>query len=388
MKIGVLTHSKFSDNYGQILQCFALQRFLLELGHEAFLIRYDSDECYQCPRFAWLRYAIRFVLRLVSRKRRELHKKILSIQRAREINAIRNKVREFEKFASDNIVSTAMYKSYEELKANPPCADAYVVGSDQVWNPGLNNPSTAVWYLRFGPKGVRRIAYAASFGRRIAAKECAKLHEYLSTFYAIGVREDGALENCKRAGESRARLVLDPTLLVPNTAYKSFICLNSKFPPYVFLYYLNVDSSEKIMWGQIRDFVAKQHLAIIPVSSSGYLPAMDLIPDVENYLPTVPEWLSEIAHAQYVITTSFHGMIFAIIFHRPFAIIPLQGGCSEANDRITSLLRQLDLMDRIITGDNGIEKVLLSPIKWDWVDSKVDVLREESRRFLINAISW
>ena len=128
MKIGILTYWWASDNYGQLLQCYALQRYLRDLGHEAFIIRYNyNNEGIRIKVPVWKRAlkALNPVIFYKYFERKILRKRILEI----------NKVREFDVFRSKYIsLSNDFYAKYENLSANPPEADVYIVGSDQVWN--------------------------------------------------------------------------------------------------------------------------------------------------------------------------------------------------------------------------------------------------------------
>jgi hypothetical protein len=386
MRIGVLTHSAGDDNYGQILQCYALQQYLKRRGHHPFLIQFDPNKESEKKAMVPFWGLIRFLLRLFSPHYNKAYVEVKAFKKQREINSIRNKVRKFKQFKSDNIELSKYYVSYEELLADPPKADAYIVGSDQVWNQSVNSKTALAWYLQFGAKETKRVSYAASIGRKLDESEYKQFHRFLEGFTAVSVREANALECCEKAGVSKVKLVLDPTLLVTKDVYKPFIHKEKVGKPYLFLYYLNVIHKEDLAWNQIEVFLREKNLQLQCVGSSGYYPVFDIIPGYENSLLTIPEWLNAVYYSEYVVTTSFHGIAISIMMHRPFVAILLKGMYSGGNGRITSLLSSLGLSDRILTADKTISDILKMQIDWTSVDKLLAEQRERSEQFLQEAL--
>lgn len=383
MKIGVLTHSGSDDNYGQIMQAFALQKYLIGKGHDTFLIKYSSDNDKSKDSFAWIKDIIRFFLRLISKKRRDSYNYIKYLQTLSKENIIKNEKRQFKKFLEDNINLTRIYSSYAELQSDYPQADVYIVGSDQVWNPSLHNPTTAAWYLQFGDAKTKRISYAASIGRSINEDEKAKFLKYLSIFDGISIREESSCQYCQNIGLKNSKLVVDPTILAPFSVYEPYI--NKEAIPsksYAFLYYLNVETKEELAWSQLHSFINREGLNLRTVSSSGYFPAQSLIPGYDNEYLTIPEWLTAIYHSKCVITTSFHGVVLSILMHKPFVAIPLTNQYKSGNVRLVSLLNDLGLSDRLLSESRTIDSILHSDINWSIVDSLLSEKKKSSELFL------
>lgn len=387
MKIAVFTHSGTDDNYGQVLQCFALQKYLLSLGHDVALARYRSDNDCSKERFALMKNVLRSMIRLLSKSRRAKYAELQKIVNLRRINTVKNKQRKFVEFNSEHIRKCADYGSYREVLENPPRVDACIVGSDQVWLVSPKAPSSKVWFLDFGRPDMRRISYAASIGRRLDKKQLKVFGKQLNRFDAVSVREISAMEDCKAAGREDACVTLDPTLLAGAEIYRSFISMRTADRPYVFCYYLNVTTADEIAWSQIEEYLNESGSELVPVSSSGYLPADELIPGHENRLLTIPEWLNGVYNAQAVVTTSFHGVAFAILMHRPFVAIPLKGAYAGGNVRIESLLECLGLIGRILRDGATVSTILAEEINWESVDAKLDRLRESSAAFLKEALA-
>lgn len=381
MRIGIVTYWSSSDNYGQQLQCFALQKYLIGLGHDTYLIKYMPTS--HIPLWRRIARSIKYRL-LVSSEQKEKDKKLKLIC---ERNNLLNCRRGFKEFRDKYIKSTEIvYRNIKELRNNPPAADIYICGSDQVWNNSLKDPDTAGWFLDFGKPTVKRVSYAASIGRDIDSSEINRFTKYLMNFNAISVREQKAYALCHQLGFDKSIIAIDPTLLLNSSAYDSIEIdsngIDVAGEPYVFIYTLNIRTAEEIYWDVFQKIIAKNGLQIRSVSSSGYLPARELLPGVQNEQATIPEWLSLIKHSEYVITTSFHGVVFCLLYHKPFYAVLLNNEYSKGNDRIVSLLANVGLENRAIASTKDIEKVHIADICWEEIDEKIHQFRKKSIDFL------
>lgn len=387
MRIGIVTYWSSSDNYGQQLQCFALQKYLIGLGHDAYLIKYMPTS--HIPLWRRIARFVKYRL-LVSSEQKEKDKKLKLIC---ERNKLLNCRRGFKEFRDKYIKSTEIvYRNIKELRNNPPAADIYICGSDQVWNNSLKDPDTAGWFLDFGKPTVKRVSYAASIGRDIDSSEINRFTKYLKNFNAISVREQKAYALCHQLGFDKSIIAVDPTLLLNPSAYDSIEIdsnvTNVAGKPYVFIYTLNIRTAEEIYWDDFHKIIAKDGLQIRSVSSSGYLPARELLPDVQNEQATIPEWLSLIKHSEYVITTSFHGVVFCLLYHKPFYAVLLNNEYSKGNDRIISLLESLDLSFLIISNKESLTQAGFDRIDWVEVDEKIVLLRKKSVHFIDEILKW
>lgn len=387
MRIGIVTYWSSSDNYGQQLQCFALQKYLIGLGHDTYLIKYMPTN--HIPLWRRIARSIKYRL-LVSSEQKEKDKKLKLIC---ERNNLLNCRRGFKEFRDKYIKSTEIvYRNIKELRNNPPDADIYICGSDQVWNNSLKDPDTAGWFLDFGKPTVKRISYAASIGRDIDSSEINRFTKYLKNFNAISVREQKAYALCHQLGFDKSIIAIDPTLLLNSSAYDS-IEIDSNGTdvagkPYVFIYTLNIRTAEEIYWDDFQKIIAKDGLQIRSVSSSGYLPARELLPGVQNEQATIPEWLSLIKHSEYVITTSFHGVVFCLLYHKPFYAVLLNNEYSKGNDRIISLLEFLHLSNLIVSNSESLKQINFENIDWIDIDTMIALLRQKSTHFIDDTLSW
>lgn len=351
MKIGILTQH-FMLNYGGIIQNYALQQVLLKLGHEP--LTFEHDTCYSRTR--WLLRTVKQVLRTRSFNNLPLY----PIYKGR----IGNK--NFIRFVLKHIKSVPV-KDFVPSLTTQYGIDAYIVGSDQVWRPAFNlGPRLGNMFLDFADDKVRKLSYAASFGCKeweyTKGQEltCSKLAK---SFNAISVRETSGVELCKQHFGVDATLVIDPTLLLSKEDYEK-VCVDIPLKgKHIFVYSLVV--SDKVL--AVASSVSEKTGLAIVVKQAG---------DKVEKEDSIEEWFAEFRDAEYVVTDSFHGMAFSIIFNKPFAIVMNPSG---GNDRYISLLSQLGLMDRIIN-DELIPN--MESVNWDEVNQKLSVIRQDSFEFL------
>ena len=387
MQIGIITYWSSDDNYGQQLQCYALQRFLRDKKHNAFLIKYKptAEQKSKWDKLKGISIG-KLLDKLSSAKRKEIAINKLLGNENKELN----KARMFEKFRNDHLNTTEIeYHSIEELRQNPPEAEVYICGSDQVWNNSLHSKNTAGWYLDFGNPSIRRISYAASIGRNIEKGEQSTFKTYLNHLNAISVRESSAQALCQSLGFSNVEVVGDPTLLLSANHYLSLCKDRPKLEhPYLFMYMLNIYTTEEIGWDKVSAYLQARSLDLKTVCSSGYLPARELIPDNRNILASIPEWIALIRDARYVITTSFHGMMFCILLHKPFLVMKLTNQYAKGNNRMTSLLATLGIEERIHNSSLPFDRQMENEINWTEVEKKLAALRNNSIKFIERNIKF
>lgn len=388
MRIGIMTYWTSDDNYGQQLQCYALQKYLISQGHDAFLIRYTGGNTISLLRKIKNNLSISKILYRFTREHKLEKKRAQYENKLRQINKEKNVERRFEEFRNNNLqMSEKIYTSIEELRNDSPVADVYICGSDQVWNNPLYSKNTAAWFLSFGNKHVKRISYAASIGRELDPKELMMFKGHLSAFDAISVREDKTKILCENIGVTDVQVTLDPTLLLPVEKYYELSrnC-NIKSNAYIFLYILNVSSTDELYWENVRSFIDINRLDLKLVCSSGYMPACNLVDGHDNIMASVSEWLALIHNAYCIITTSFHGVIFCIKMHKPFLAIMLTNRYSKGNARIQSFLKSIGLEDRIFDPNKSCGSQMQRIIDWPTVDERIDSMKQTSIDFLTHNI--
>lgn len=340
MTIGIITFWQSKENYGQILQSFALQEYLRKQGHQPTLIRYrdtkKSEPSFRFTRvFGYLKKFPVYVKWFISEKRRKRHED-------RYKRAMADVDRKFSEFMEKYITHTDEVYTETSIIANPPAFDAYICGSDQIWG------GDAPYYLNFVPEGNPRIAYAPSLGglKSFAAEYEIMMTDLLSRFDFIGMREQSGVDTCHRLGRKDAVKVVDPTLLLKREDYDklrpSEFTDSSQSSPYILAYVLGNPMECDIV--EIVEYARLLDLPLKYVTSSGQT---DKYPHI---YPTPGEWIDLIANASMVITNSFHGTVFSLIYHRPFITIPLNRGYERMNTRIDELLSECNLSRRVYRG--------------------------------------
>lgn len=369
LKIGILT-LPIADNYGGILQAIALYRYLHNQEHDVILIN----------KMNYLEMWKKIIVLLLEKIPIHNFKNIKTNYKKRLLWEQRKK---FNK----NFIETEIFKispnlyTREELSryVKKNCLDAVIVGSDQVWRKTyINDKYYKSYFLDFvDSKKTKKIAYAASFGKDHweGKNDIEDISRLLLDFTAISTREKSGVDICKNNfGFDNAKHVLDPTMLINKEFYKDEII--SKYDTSIVLkgglltYVLDEEDEKK----DIIDFV-KENLKIDKVHHLKGFNSLDII-------YTVPEWLASFSNADFIVTDSFHGMVFSIIFEKDFVVI---GNENRGMDRFTSLLSLLGLKDRFIL-DNKINFMLKQNIDYKKVKLILEKEIEKSKEFLMEAL--
>ena len=377
--VGIITIAKV-NNYGAELQAFALQKKIQELGFDAEIIDYlyYSNPDFKKERASNPVYSKSFPL--VKRLKSWFFPKIewIKAKRYSEQSKIRNE--RFRDFHTRNTKFSTQYKSYSALYSSVPKYDVYCVGSDQVWNP-FSYTSLDPYFLTFvSPKKVR-FSYASSFGVS-TIPEYAKeyFRNRISGLDYISVREKTGVNIVKELTNRDSINVVDPTLLLETSTWSSIssdVCVPNE--KYILLYVLKEDPSIE----QIAQSLSKERgLPIIRICRNSYRQDPKKSPII-NIMDAGPaEFLGLIKHAEIVLTNSFHGTVFSILFHKDFYTIISKG--KNTNSRQIDLLNNLNL-DRIRYSQEAFS--IGNNIDWTKVDSKLTELRATSIDFLNTAIN-
>lgn len=337
MKVGIITYWDTEENYGQVLQAFALQQYLRNSGHDPFLIRYRFMIIGEKPSFKWYRVFVylaklpKYVIWYLNERKRQR-----SADKYKE--AVKDIDRKFDEFKEKYVKHTEEIYDKVSIYQNPPLADAFICGSDQIWG------GEGAYYLDFAPDDKPKLAYAPSLGGIISfTKEYeVQMSNWLKRFAFVGMRESTGVEVCNRLGRSDAVQVIDPTLLLDRSTYDNLRIPTKTDKPYLLLYVLGNPMSCSLE--EIMAYAKKRGLEVRYVASSGQGDKY------EHIYPQIGEWLDLIAKADMVITNSFHGTVFSILFERPFANIPLNAGFERMNTRCIELLHAVGLDKQIYCG--------------------------------------
>lgn len=365
MRIGILT-LPLHINYGGILQAYALQTVLERMGHEVHLITIKKKP-FTLP--LYIRpfcYGKRILKNMLGEKTPIFYERK---HQQEQIEICQHT----SKFISQYI-KQAFYDDYTEIRSSD--FDAIVVGSDQVWRPfyfGSKNIEQA--YLQFAEGwNIKRIAYAASFGTdnwEYSPEQTARCSSLLKKFNAISVRESSAIELCQKHFKVKANWTLDPTLLLDIKDYLQIIknTSTSKSKGNLFCYILDETEEKKKLINQIST-----NNKWIPFSVKAQS-ENEKDPITKRIQPPIEEWLRGYLDAEFVITDSFHGCVFSIIFNKPFIAI---GNKERGQARFDSLLKLFELENRLIDISLFKTEPAIQDIDWNKVNSIRQMMREKS----------
>lgn len=379
MKLGILTHA-LHNNYGGLLQAYALRTILKRMGHDVEVIRRD----YIYRKYTTYRKFDRFIKNII---RVCIGKKKFKNFTQEQWNYVGANTQYFtKKYINDssNLLVTNIALKHYVVKNK---FDGYVVGSDQVWRPNYV-PCITNYFLDFVEnKEVKRIAYAASFGvddwlfSKKLTSVCTRL---VKKFDAVSVREKSGVDLCRNYFGIDALHVLDPTLLLEKEDYINLVLFENEVMSEgnLFCYILD-DSKEK---NNIIDTISKS----INLHPFACMPKCDL--SLENVakdidacvFPSVTRWLRSFMDAEMVITDSFHGCVFSIIFNKPFWVI---GNKSRGMARFNSLLSIFGLEERMLDINNLANIDWNLSIDWDRVNEIKKDWQIKSNKFLLDALS-
>ncbi len=366
--IGILTFHR-SHNYGSALQAFALQYWLREK-------RYKSE-----------------IIDLYTEESKKLYKNVYMPRSAKEFLRIslfcllykknNKKWNKFYSFESNCLkLSDKTYTNINELLLGKLEYTAYITGSDQIWNTSSFDFSWA-YFLPFLNYECCRISYAASFGA-VGEKEqiirlLPRIREYLQNYDYISVRENGSAKVVEKLIGKKPCITIDPTLLLSKEIWAdvSENQSNMKLPQhYIFFYSLRHMREEYMI---VKKIAAKMKLPVVITNVS----ARDVLRGFTWKIDAGPwDFIYLIQHADLVLTSSFHGTAFSIIFEKLFYSI---NGAQD--NRISSLLKSLDISERAISLNNFDNAIS----KYDYIDY-VDVKKrlsdeiQQSEEFLYTAL--
>lgn len=350
-------------NNGTYLQAFATSYVVQKLGYKVLFVDY-------CREFN--RYSL-FWKQLWHNPFKQMLAFVSYVRRRRAMQSI----------VSSNFEMTKSYVGYASLENNPPIADVYLTGSDQVWNTLHNNGvDRAFFWGEIKETSKKIISYAASIGLdKFENKDKKQIYELLSRYSCISVREQSAVVILKDLGLA-STLVLDPTLLLDKAEWLSALSIQNSNAetPYILLY--SVETSEQDVLLEKMAMQISEYLRI-PILQmcfgtkrmKGYVSRY-----VENPLPR--DFIYLMAHASFVIACSFHGTAFSINFNKPFAsIIPV-----KYKSRTVSLLNEFGLLDHFITDESQIDSRKLCNVDYDRVNNLLNEKRLCSIDFLEHAL--
>lgn len=359
MKIRLITFHT-PKNYGAVLQAYSLMSFLKKYSDDVKIIDYNTPALRE-------KYPIK-------PKPKGLKQYVLYFLLFSTYQQKKKKYEKFDSFVAENMSLTPRYESLNELISNMPEADVIFTGSDQVFNPSRIDEERKVFYLGFVSDGIKRIAYAASFGMEsLPADKKNEISGYLRRFDAISVREHSGVDMIKELINTTAVEVLDPVFLNDKDFWIAAAApYKEKIHDYVFYYrLLNSPESDAIA----RRAAKEKHLKLV-VMTDGLLTwkADKVLRDVGP-----KEFLYLMYHADYIVTNSFHGVAFSLIFEKEFAYCDMNG---KKNFRGRNLLQKLGIEQFCF----GSDALLGRKLNYTEINERLFNLKAKSIQFISDSL--
>ena len=360
MKVGIMTFHG-ADNYGAVLQAYALTRWLEQNGAEPEIIDYKSNiyRKYNVLRYEkYIQHPFFLVEDVLTFFRRAKRKKNFSFFRNKHLP-----------------VSEKKYYSYEELKGAEGIYDRFICGSDQIWNQKITKGLDLAYLLGFVEDGERKIAYAPSIGvSNLSDKDKLIIAKSIKSFRALSIREKEGLQELQPLCNTEIKLVCDPVFLLKRSQYNE-IMTKEVAHEYIFLYIVGSARENRNIIRYAEEVSKKRKKKLIYLIDGNKM--LFHIDGKNVYGCKVERFLSYINNADYVISNSFHATVFSILFHKQFVTYPKIGTSS----RMDSLLTQLNLSERIYN-----EHFREKDIDYTGIDQRISSVREEGVRFLIESV--
>ena len=357
MRIAIITLHRVY-NYGSALQAFATQTVFERRGHEVKIIDYITPQRTKWKLF-WGNGA---------------DDTAGLFYRLAKLGSIVLKELTFGAFVRSELKLTKKYITADDLEKDPPEADLYVTGSDQTWNSVYNEGVDRGFFLDFVPESARRISYVASFGKtRLDNEEIELTKKYLDRYEALSVREESAKDIISLLGRKDAIQLIDPTLMLSKAEWMTKASKRLVKERYLLLMLLYNEDNDATKYAR---YIADK-LGLKLVKLSWELRKQEIIDQLFTHR-TPADFLSLFNYADYIVTNSFHGLAFSINLEKEFIIVPR----NEFNSRIESLLKLVDLQDRMVTNLDMVDQCIQTNIQYSVINRVIEKEREKTNRFL------
>lgn len=350
-------------NHGALLQAYALQQYIKNLGHKTKII--DYRPYYLSQHFKFSRIDNKKYDRAIIKQLYIIAKfpsRLLSLRRKKA----------FDKFSKKYLSLTPIiYKDIDELVKYPPIADIYIAGSDQIWNTYFKNGIDPAFYLDFG--NTYKISYAASFATSIlkSGTESFVKHQLLK-LNDISVRESSGIKILNNLGFNGTQVV-DPIFLLSKTNWDNII--RTKYPQNYILVY---DFENDIEIKSIAERIAKKtNTYIFSIGPT------KLYYTNKNFTNCAPDcFISLIQNAKCIISNSFHGTAFSILYEKDFFVVKRKDGL---NQRMYDFLSRYSLQERMID-NSATDEELQYHINYNIVKKQLEIDIASSKLFISNCI--
>ncbi|MBN2835135.1 MAG: polysaccharide pyruvyl transferase family protein [Candidatus Delongbacteria bacterium] len=365
MKIGILTFNCVF-NYGAVIQAFALQNELESDGHNVEMIDLQLDrlkENYKLLNLTNFAFSNKCIIQFLSEVKKIPCRVIRYLKFNRDVHQLLN-------------LTESKYRTIEELIDGNLDHDVFVCGSDQIWNPQIFNGPNPIFFADFAKPNQRKISYAASIGVENIDKNFIEDYvKYINHLDNISVREIEAKEEFQNLIKNDISIVLDPVFLLKKEQWAKLITKQIEASKYILIYMLRYD---KELLDLATNISKERNLKIVIIGERSRSFRGD---NIKYYSTAGPlDFLNLFFYSSSIVTNSFHGTAFSIIFEKEIFTF----ANDKRNSRIINLMNKLDLGNRIVNSSNDFKK---GPIDYTKVNKLLGVERKKSIEFLKKAVN-
>ena len=363
IKVAVMTYL-YADNYGSVLQAYALNQTLTKMGYDAFLVDYRKKEVVELYR--------------IFKPNRSRYNILTNCYHFCHFFELRRKQEKFQEFRNRYLpVSEDHYETFESLSEQPPTADVFICGSDQVWNTGIVDFDTH-YLLDFVKRG-KKISYAASgITKDTPDDQIQYILGHIQTFQSVSVREVIAKNKLEHAGTLRVACVVDPVLLLSAEEWRQLSPPNQVKSPYMFCYFSGgVSRAFEQYTKSLAELLGLKRVIIMPEWRNAFNDS------TKRYDCGPLDFLGYLQSASIVCTNSFHGTVFSTIFNRPF-VVGLHKPSAE--ERISTFLSMCGLTSREIDPQDACPNSGVLKIDFTQANAAINISTENSRKWILSAI--
>lgn len=377
-KVLIMTVQK-APNFGACLQAYALWKYISDLGHDCKIIDllrpYHSDFVYtegfdtfcKKERSWFLNFRIEYVRPFRKKLRNIFHKDTNNYNRTIPSKSFSQKL--FDEF-NEQLKYTKTYRSIGDLYSNPPQADLYITGSDQLWNP-TQPYALEPYFLTFVKQG-KKISYATSIGvAHISKYVKRKFALWIKSYDAISVREPEAASLLQPLVQKQISECCDPTFLLSKESWEKLASKRQIEGKYIFLFTVGDGSS---VFDYAETMGKKLNLPVI-TNKDDFKKNGKYSFEIKNDIGPL-EWLALIRDAEMVVTNSFHGCVFCLFMHTPFRV----GISNNRGSRITNLLKQVHCENLFLNNNDELNPLF---VDFETSDKCMKELGEKGQNYLL-----
>lgn len=370
-----------NNNYGSLLQTYALQIFLQKYSSQTEILNYKESVIRKLYRLRNLQYA-------KDKIKSMYYKAYIYLFRKKIYIGLEKRNLQCENFKNNRLNRSVLYKSYRELEKQSYNYDVMILGSDQVWHP--LNLSMNYFTLSFVPQAIKKIAYAPSFGvSNLPKSKVKKYRDYISRFDFLSVRETSGQEIIKNLLKREPLLTCDPTLLLDTVDWINIVGEKETYNcNYIFCYFIGDNPSHR----KFANKMAKKYNYKIVVLKhiDEFIKTDENFGDFSPYNIGPLEFLNLILKSSIILTDSFHATVFSIQFRKPFYTFYRFANADKrsTNSRLFNFLCLLHLENFLLNNEDCLldSNVNIKCPDYEKVHLKIKEIRMKSQCFLLNAL--